>query len=121
MKTFLTAARFYAGYKLKALSFLVFITIGLGLIMGAVDFLYNSFNIFFDRPASYFLPRYFVSSKKDFDILRADYTIADIALKADQRTALAESSAGISTSSTSPTPGRCSNLDRDPRSASTPL
>jgi ABC-type lipoprotein release transport system permease subunit len=89
MRTFLTAARLYAGYKLKALSFLVFITLGLGLIMGAVDLLYNSFNIFFDRPASYFLPRYFVSSKKGFDILRADYSIADIALKAEQRTDLA--------------------------------
>ena len=89
MRTFLTAARLYAGYKLKALSFLVFITLGLGLIMGAVDLLFNSFNIFFDRPASYFLPRYFVSSKKGFDILRADYSIADIALKAEQRTDLA--------------------------------
>ncbi len=89
MRTFLTAARLYAGYKLKALSFLVFITLGLGLIMGAVDLLYNSFNIFFDRPASYFLPRYFLSSKKGFDILRADYSIADIALKAEQRTDLA--------------------------------
>jgi ABC-type lipoprotein release transport system permease subunit len=90
MRTFLTAARFYLGYKLKALSFLVFITIGLGLIMAAVDGLYNSFNSFFDRPASYFLPRYFVSPKKDFDLLRPDYSIADIALKAEQRTVLAQ-------------------------------
>ena len=90
MRTFATAARFYSGYKLKALSFLVFITIGLGLIMAAVDGLYNSFNSFFDRPAGYFLPRYFVSPKKGFDILRPDYSIADIALKAEQRTILTQ-------------------------------
>jgi ABC-type lipoprotein release transport system permease subunit len=88
MRTFLTAARLYAGYKLKALSFLVFITIGLTLIMGAVDLLYNSFNVFFDRPATYFFPRYFVSQKRGFDILKADYTISDIALKAEQKAAL---------------------------------
>jgi ABC-type lipoprotein release transport system permease subunit len=90
MRTFLTAARFYAGYKLKALSLLVFITIGLGLIMFAVDILYNSFNVFFDRPANYFLPRYFVSQKAEFDILSSDYRIADIALKASQKEALAK-------------------------------
>lgn len=90
MRTFLTAARFYAGYKLKALSLLVFITVGLGLIMGAVDLLYNSFNAFFDSPASYFMPRYFVSPKKGFDILSSDYRIADIALKSEQRASLRE-------------------------------
>jgi ABC-type lipoprotein release transport system permease subunit len=76
MRTFLTAARLYAGYKLKALSFLVFVSIGLFLIMGSVDLLYNSFNVFFDRPASYVLPRYFVTQKKDFDILSAEQRAA---------------------------------------------
>jgi ABC-type lipoprotein release transport system permease subunit len=90
MRTFLTAARLYAGYKLKALSFLVFITLGLGLIMISVDGLYNSFNLFFDRPSSYVLPRYFVSQKKGFDILGPNYRIADIALKTGQRAALQE-------------------------------
>jgi ABC-type lipoprotein release transport system permease subunit len=91
MRTFRTAARLYAGYKLKALSFLVFITIGLGLIMGAVDLLYNSFNIFFDRPASYFLPRYFATRKDSLDLLGTDYGIADIDLSAEQRAALEKS------------------------------
>ena len=90
MMTFLTAARFYAGYKLKALSFLVFITIGLGLVMGAVDLLYNSFNIFFDRPTSYFLPRYFVTQKKGLDILGSSYGIADLTLKSEQRAAIVQ-------------------------------
>jgi ABC-type lipoprotein release transport system permease subunit len=91
MRTFLTAARFYAGYKLKALSLLVFVTLGLGLIMLGVDALYNSFNIFFDRPATYLMPRYFVSPKKNFDLLSTSYGIADIALKSGQREALAAS------------------------------
>jgi ABC-type lipoprotein release transport system permease subunit len=94
MRTFLTAARFYAGYKLKALSLLVFITIGLGLIMGSVDLLYKSFNAFFDRPASYFLPRYFVSKKADFDILSSNYRIADIALETGQKAALEKALGG---------------------------
>jgi ABC-type lipoprotein release transport system permease subunit len=90
MKTFLLAARMYSGYKLKALSLLVFITVGLGIVMLGVDALYNSFNLFFDRPASYFLPRYFVAKKAGFDIIESDYSIADLALKEDQRSALAE-------------------------------
>jgi ABC-type lipoprotein release transport system permease subunit len=88
MRTFLTAARFYEGYKLKALSFLVFITIGLGLIMASVDLLYNSFNIFFDRPAGYLLPRYLATRKQGLDILGTDYSIADIDLAAAQRDSL---------------------------------
>jgi ABC-type lipoprotein release transport system permease subunit len=90
MRTFLTAARFYAGYKLKALSLLVFVTLGLGLIMLGVDALYNSFNIFFDRPATYLMPRYFVSPKRDFDLLSSNYGIADVALKSSQRAALSK-------------------------------
>jgi ABC-type lipoprotein release transport system permease subunit len=90
MRTFLTAARFYAGYKLKALSLLIFITVGLGLVMFAVDILFNSFNAFFDRPATYFLPRFFVSRKAEFDILDSNYLIADIALKTSQKEALAK-------------------------------
>jgi ABC-type lipoprotein release transport system permease subunit len=94
MRTFITAARLYSGYKLKALSSLVFLTIGLGLIMATVDGLYNSFNAFFDRPATYFFPRYFVSPKKGFDILNSNYRISDIALKSGQKASLARDLGG---------------------------
>jgi ABC-type lipoprotein release transport system permease subunit len=94
MHTLRLAARMYSGYKLKALSLLVFITVGLGLVMLAFDALYNSFNAFFDRPAQYFLPRYFATRKADLDIMRSDYSIADLALKEDQRAALAKALGG---------------------------
>jgi ABC-type lipoprotein release transport system permease subunit len=90
MRTLATAARLYAGYKLKALSLLVFITVGLGFIMFGVDLIYNSFNLFFDKPATYFLPRYFVAAKPDFDILKGDFAVADLALKEGKRQALAK-------------------------------
>jgi ABC-type lipoprotein release transport system permease subunit len=90
MRTIITAARFFTGYKLKALSLVVFMTLGLGLIMCAVDCIYNSFNAFFDRPASYVFPRYFVSPKGGFDILSANYGISDIALKTEQKRSLEE-------------------------------
>lgn len=89
MQTVRTAARFYAGYKLKALSLVAFVTIGLGLIMLAFDLLLNSFNAFFDRHAEYFLPRYLVARKAGLDLLESNYSVADLALKEGERSAVA--------------------------------
>ncbi len=94
MHTLRLAARMYSGYKLKALSLLVFITVGLGLIMLGVDALYNSFNSFFDVPADSFLPRYFVAKKAGLDLIGSDYAIADLALKDSQREAIARDLGG---------------------------
>ena len=88
MQTARTAARLYAGYKLKALSLIAFVSIGLGLIMLAFDLLFNSFNAFFDRHADYFLPRYLVARKAGLDLIEPNYSIADMALKEDDRKAV---------------------------------
>jgi ABC-type lipoprotein release transport system permease subunit len=89
LQTVTTAARLYAGYKLKAISLIAFVTIGLGLIMLAFDLLFNSFNAFFDRHADYFLPRYMVARKAGIDLIESNYSIADLALKEGDRAALA--------------------------------
>jgi ABC-type lipoprotein release transport system permease subunit len=94
LQTVRTAARFYAGYKLKALSLIAFVTIGLGLIMLAFDLLFNSFNAFFDRHADYFLPRYLVARKAGLDLIESNYSIADLALKEKDRKAVAEALKG---------------------------
>jgi ABC-type lipoprotein release transport system permease subunit len=90
VQTVRTAARFYAGYKLKAISLIAFVTIGLGLIMLAFDLLFNSFNAFFDRHADYFLPRYLVARKSGLDLIESNYSIADLALKESDRKAVSE-------------------------------
>jgi ABC-type lipoprotein release transport system permease subunit len=85
MRLLKMAARFYAGYKLKAVSLFIFMTICLTIIMGALDLLYNSFNIWYGKNATYILPRFFVSQMADFSILRSNYGIANIVIDKAKR------------------------------------
>lgn len=73
------------GYKLKALSLFIFMTVSFGVIIAGFNLVVSSFNGWFSRELSFMQPNYYVSAFKAFDWEIPDYGFKNQSLSDEQR------------------------------------